>query len=408
MMTIKKSLHNSDSSQSSLQEVQEAFLKGRLQTPYIVDDARYRPFSERMHIFSRVLYDETFSAFGRPIQERVPVIIAKKKPGYSRVDFAARSAAWTVYDSFQGAFSWKKLGEPSRVEGRVELPKYEAKDPQQLTTQVKKIALFYGASLVGIAKLDRRWVYTHNRAGEPIDIPPSIEYAIVLAIEMDELGIACSPAIPGAVATGNGYSRMAFSQACLAEFIRNLGYQAIPCGNDTTMSVPLAVDAGLGQFSRMGLLITPEFGPRVRLAKVLTNLPLIPDKLDIGFNQSVIKFCKTCKKCAKHCPSKSISKETEPTWIGHGISNNPGAYKWYVNAESCYNFWINNGGDCSNCIRVCPYTKSRHWSHGVVRWFIKHIPSLNRFWLWADDAFGYGNQKNPEEFWKHDKYIHTR
>jgi len=386
-----------------------AFLKGKLQISYLVDDSVYRRFSERMYIFSRVTWDESFSAYGKPIQERVPEIISQIKPGYSRVDFAARSAAWTVHDSFRGAFSWEKLGEPSNVEGPLNLPKYETEDRKQLSSQVKKIAKLYGASLVGITKLDRRWVYTHNRANELIDIPPTVEHAIVIAVEMDELGIGTSPALPAAIATGNGYSRMAFVQSCLAEFIRNLGYQAIPCGNDTAMSVPLAVDAGLGQFSRMGLLITPEFGPRVRLCKVLTDLPLIPDNPDVRFNQSVIKFCKTCKKCAKHCPSKSITHETEPTWIGHHTpSNNPGTYKWYVDPESCYNFWVQNGADCSNCIRVCPYTKSRHWSHGVVRWFIKHMPWLNRFWLWSDNLFGYGKRKMPKEFWNSDKQIHTR
>jgi len=32
----------------------------------------------------------------------------------------------------------------------------------------------------------------------------------------------------------------------LAKFIASLGYKAIACGNDTALSIPLAVDAGLG------------------------------------------------------------------------------------------------------------------------------------------------------------------
>ena len=398
--------------QNSIQDTQKAFLKGKLQTPYLVDDSSYHRFSERMYAFSRVMWDKTFKSYGRKVRDRVPEILAQNKPGYSHVDFAAQDAAWTVYNSFPGAFSWEKIHTSSRVgrvDGHVDLAKYIPDDPQQLTDQVKKVAKLYGASLVGISKLDQRWVYTHNRANDPIEIPESIEYAIVFAIEMDAKGVATSPALPSAMATGNGYSRMAFTQACLSEFIRNLGYQAIACGNDTAMSVPLAVDAGLGQYSRMGLLITPEFGPRVRLAKVLTDLPLIPDKLDLGFNQSVIRFCKTCKKCAKHCPSKSISKEANPTWEGPGSpSNNPGVYKWYVNPETCYSFWVQNGTDCSNCIRVCPYTKSRHWSHGMIRWFTKHIPLFNRLWLWGDNLFGYGKKKKPDQFWKSDEFIHTR
>ena len=64
----------------------------------------------------------------------------------------------------------------------------------------------------------------------------------------------------------------------LAEFIRILGYKAIPMGNDTSLSIPLAIDAGLGELGRHGLLITPEYGPCVRLCKVFTDLPLEPDK----------------------------------------------------------------------------------------------------------------------------------
>ena len=40
---------------------------------------------------------------------------------------------------------------------------------------------------------------------------------------------------------------------------------------------PLAIMAGLGELSRIGILITPEFGPRVRLCKVFTDLPLQAD-----------------------------------------------------------------------------------------------------------------------------------
>ena len=59
-------------------------------------------------------------------------------------------------------------------------------------------------------------------------------------------------------------SRMAFGTACLAEFIRNLGYSAIPIGNDTALSIPLAIDVGLGEPRGNGLLVTPEHGSCIR------------------------------------------------------------------------------------------------------------------------------------------------
>ena len=82
--------------QNSIQDTQKAFLKGKLQTPYLVDDSSYHRFSERMYAFSRVMWDKTFKSYGRKVRDRVPEILAQNKPGYSHVDFAAQDAAWTV------------------------------------------------------------------------------------------------------------------------------------------------------------------------------------------------------------------------------------------------------------------------------------------------------------------------
>ncbi len=75
-----------------------------------------------------------------------------------------------------------------------------------------------------------------------------------------------------------------------------------------------------------GLLVTPKFGPRVRLAKVITDMPLSPD-FPISFG--VREFCEACMLCAKECPSGAITKGPR-TWEGKSPSNNPGVLKWYV------------------------------------------------------------------------------
>jgi reductive dehalogenase len=256
--------------------------------------------------------------------------------------------------------------------------------------------LSVGAADVGVAKLDRMWLYSANRIGEPYQIPQSIKYAIVALIEMDYDAIATSPAFPASIATAVGYSKMAFIEIILTAFIRKLGYTAIPCGNDLTLSVPLAIDAGLGQYGRHGLLITKEFGSRVRIAKVLTDMPLNIDQLDYDFCKSVIRFCEDCEKCAEHCPNQCIPFGKERTWNGETKSNNPGILKWYVNVESCYGFWIENGSDCSNCIRSCPYNKKGLKLRSLV-WFTKHMPWLNKLLVKIDDIFGGGKQKNLSE-----------
>ncbi|MFQ6080436.1 MAG: reductive dehalogenase [Candidatus Bathyarchaeia archaeon] len=330
--------------------------------PYVIDESRYKRFDERNTVFSRVRWDKTCIGYGRSIEERMLEILAQRKPGYSRVDYALYSASWTVNETYKGAFSWEKLDGVGRDKrdypgertgsSLASLGKYRVKDPAKMSRQIKRVAKFFGASLVGICELDRRWVYSHTRSGNPVRIPEGFKYAVVMAVEMDPVGIGTSPAVPAAVATGNGYSRMAFTIACLGEFIRGLGYKAIQMGNDTALSIPLAVDAGLGQLGRNGLLITPEFGPRVRLCKVFTDLPLKPDKpIDFG----VTEYCKKCRKCAEACEVRAISDEVEPSFEGVCLSNNPGVLKWYVNGELCYNFWCDNGADCSTCITVCPF-----------------------------------------------------
>ena len=185
---------------------------------------------------------------------------------------------------------------------------------------------------------------------------------------------------------------MAFIAGLLSEYIRGLGYRAIPCGNDTACSIPIAIDAGLGELGRNGLLITPKFGPRVRLAKVFTDLPMVLDRpIEFG----VWDFCMACGKCAINCPSGAIMRGN-PTGKPRNISNRDGIFRWPINAEACLSFWRSNGNDCSNCIRVCPFNKTSGFLHDLVRWGIRNFHWLDRFFLWMDDIFGYGKKKKVD------------
>ncbi|MHA2432914.1 MAG: reductive dehalogenase [Candidatus Thorarchaeota archaeon] len=361
-----------------------------LERPYEVSDS-FEQFSENDMVFARVHNDPEFEHYGKDEWYGAPRMISKGLPGYSRVEREMATAGWTLYDS-RKSVTGPPLGD---TQGEREKSEPSTAKARAMTLAVKKAARMYGASLSGVAEIDRRWLYTADRSGELYQIPDSIDRAIVMAIEMDYEGISTSPAFPSALSTAVGYSKMAFVEIELAAFIRRLGFRAVPCGNDIALSVPLAIDAGLGQYGRHGLLITKEYGPRVRIAKVLTDMPLLPERPDAGFCEAVVRFCEDCEKCAYHCPSKSIPHGKVRTWDGKTRSNNPGVKKWYVNPETCYGFWMVNGSDCSNCIRSCPYNKRDGLLHRSILWIVRRFPWMNRLVLMFDDLLRYGEQKGP-------------
>ena len=91
---------------------------------------------------------------------------------------------------------------------------------------------------------------------------------------MDREVLSTAPSALSGTATGATYSRDTIVLLAIAQYITNLGYQAIASMNDSALAIPLAIKAGLGEYGRHGLLITREYGPRVRLGKVFTDMPL--------------------------------------------------------------------------------------------------------------------------------------
>jgi len=319
--------------------------------PYTIDPIQCGRFDERQTIFMRRFWDRDASFFETEYRSGAADRITRGNPGYSRIDFARLLASWTVHDCFGGAFSWKRLGQADPA--MMQLGRHPVDDPAEMSAEVKKTARMFGADLVRICRIDERWVYSHDRSGDPVTIPDDYQYAIVMAIAMDREGVMTSPTYESAATTGVGYSRLAFTIACMAEFLRNLRYRAIPMGNDTALSIPLAVDAGLGQLGRNGLLVTQEYGSCIRLCKVFTDLPLEPDTpVDFG----LVDFCRSCRRCADACEADAISTTRDPSFEIACPSNNKGILRWAVNADRCYDFWATNTAACSNCISACPFT----------------------------------------------------
>ncbi len=194
----------------------------------------------------------------------------------------------------------------------------------ELTEVVKLRAFELGADLVGIASTER---YEHApEMMRPQALLPTAKAVIVLAIHHPdacvELGGEPTPHDIGPYnIQGVMNSRLDHISFELGRFIEGLGYDALPLAstniwryrryksNETEFAPDLsnihaAVAAGLGEFGKSGLLLTPEFGPRQRLCCVITSAPLKPDELYSGQ-----RLCDDCNLCVRACPMDVFTKE---------------------------------------------------------------------------------------------------
>ena len=319
---------------------------------YEIDPETLERFDERKNVFGRVMYDKSASFFYKCNYLHSHSVIKEEKEGYSRLELARACASWTLFNHFSGAFSEQKLDNEITKLSEPQLPKYEIEDIDQFTQEVKDTAMKFGASLVGICALNRNWLYETSMYGQPVDVSPEYTHAIVMIIPMNE-DISHSPDWSAITSGGIAYSQMAFVASSVAQFIRHLGYKAISSGNDTALNIPLAIDAGLGELGRNGMLVTPEYGATVRICKVLTDIPLKTDK-PIDF--SLQEICRHCTLCINACEVSAISRDSEPSYAVKSVSNSTGVKRWVVDVDKCYMFWVENGGGCSSCIAACPFS----------------------------------------------------
>ena len=266
--------------------------------------------------------------------------------------------------------------------------------PEEASARIKGYSRMVGADMVGIARLNPHWIYSHRGEifhenwqdwGRPIEV--SHEFAIVFAQEMSLEMVATGPHTPTVIESMRNYAKGAFIATQVASFIANLGYSATAnhVRHYDALMVPLAVDAGLGEMGRLGYLMTKRYGPRIRLSAVTTDLPLVVDQpIDIG----VEDFCRQCKKCAHTCPSKSIPVEEEPQ-----VSN--GIRRWKLNAETCFDYWGKVGTDCDICMRVCPWSHADTLPHWIIKFLVSRNCHSRRLFTYLDDVF-YGRKPKPK------------
>jgi reductive dehalogenase len=220
--------------------------------------------------------------------------------------------------------------------------------------------------------------------GQPVKLDH--RFAIALTVEMDKQMVDTAPHGPTVMESAQQYLNSGAIAVQIAGLIRNLGYPARAHidGNYRVVCPLVARDAGLGEIGRMGLLMTPQLGPRVRISVVTTDLPLVPS--DRHRDATMIDFCKHCKKCAEVCPSRAIPFEDR--------SEINGVVRWQINQEDCFTYWCAVGTDCARCVKVCPYSHPDNLMHNLVRGGVRRSAHFRRLAITLDNFF-YGAKPRP-------------
>jgi epoxyqueuosine reductase len=293
--------------------------------------------------------------------------------------------------------------------------------PEEAARIIRAAMRHFGAGTVAFLELDdntRKLVYGYDPDGkelvftdDPVAsetetqrfIPNSCKYVIVYTMQMSQESMRRSPTITGSQTTTLAYRRLEEVQRSTQDFLTGLGYQGL--GESSTNALGIApafgVLAGLGEMSRLNRLISPEYGPMMRVSKILTDLPVATDKpIDAG----IMEFCKHCKKCAEACPSEALSFDDEPTWEVRGGWNNPGHKAYFEDATKCMTYWREvAGSNCGICFSVCPFAKKdKAWIHEWVKMGTSVAPFADSFFRSMDDAFGYGVKASSEDWWSLD------
>ena len=113
-----------------------------------------------------------------------------------------------------------------------------------------------------------------------------------------------------------------------------------------------ATASGLGWIGRNGLLISPEYGPRLSLATVLTDA-----HFEVG-RPAEFSLCGDCSLCAQFCPSGAITGKDWSRFdplIELVRFNDCSAHK-----KSCRP--LNGKPTCGLCVNICPYGR-RNYSY---------------------------------------------
>ncbi len=231
---------------------------------------------------------------------------------------------------------------------------------KRISEEIKKKAIELGADLFGIADI--------TKMEDLVRMKYYLESGFTRALS---IGIKLSPAIFHEITdsptpiyshhyqiANSILDRIAFMMASL---IDSYGYRALPIPASMLLDrekllghishKAIANMAGIGWQGKNLLIINPNFGSRIRLVTILTNIDLEP-------TGPIKNRCGTCEECVKACPVKAIkgvSTELHYSSRNEAIDLSKCAKKLI---EDFSNRPLINYPICGVCISVCPWSRT--------------------------------------------------
>ncbi|MHA1714948.1 MAG: hypothetical protein ACTSXP_04845 [Promethearchaeota archaeon] len=189
---------------------------------------------------------------------------------------------------------------------------------ETLKDEVKKLARGMGIDLIGITDLSRL-MHAPERF-HPTDYLKGARSVVVLGYHFPD-GIVENWAKTPSSYQYYGYAlpnkELGLASLRISKYIEKQGFRCfpiVPTGHSKDMDHKkqmgefshrhAAVAAGLGEFGYNRLVITPEFGNRVRFCSIITEAPFPPDPMYSG-----PKLCDKCRKCIEACPGNCLDEK---------------------------------------------------------------------------------------------------
>ncbi len=205
--------------------------------------------------------------------------------------------------------------------------------------QFERYAKSIGISSIGYTEVPRDYIFNNCAILYP--------YAIVLSMEMDKVQLNNAPSKETGTMVFRTYNNLGNAVIKLSNYLKQNYYNAQPSHplGGQALYPALAELAGIGFHGYHGLIITPEHGPRVRLAAIFTDIKNLPVN-QTNTHKWIEDYCEKCKKCLRDCPSDAIHQPKK-------LSLN--RIKC-IETEKCFLYFAENEG-CSVCLKVCPFNK---------------------------------------------------